>query len=475
MARPWLLVLPVELLAEICASFCPHCTSDLDLLPDLDSPERYHQLAARQRDLASLSRTSKGIHPIATPFLYHVFATHKSTMHLHMRHQRTLHARPDLAAHVRRAVFDSYPDQDECNSVVNHLVARLGVSPPEGWIVPIKRFVTTKCGNRVESTREPLRHQFLVEMALNLTANLEHLSLYIPLVGYENYGENMPPSSNLPALRTLSLTFSHHARTGLPTVSLLLEKAPNLRLLRLDYCGMETYSRRQLQALSNLSVLWITRSSSFAKCLVSLFRGFKALQALVFHYYVISRHYIPRDTPQWLVSVALQHCCRTLRYLEIQWDSERVPPGDMVLSLQSFSALETLVMDATCVWFDRRRDEEQAVSPTALADLLPNSIQHVLLSRVSPGMGLDLAELAQRARHGAFPKLKEFWMSWVSSDDPALSETTIQALTADFSLAGISLRCFSSSESGLFSDPDALLRGDFSLHVPKWSLPLTHV
>ncbi|SPO03727.1 uncharacterized protein DNG_06410 [Cephalotrichum gorgonifer] len=474
MSTPWLLTLPAELLADISSRFCPHCVGDSGLYLDLGSSERYDQLASQQRDLASLSRTSREIHAVATPFLYHLFATHQSTLYLHMRLQRTLYERPDLAAHVRRAAFVGYTNPAETDSVVNHLVARLKVPPPEGWIVPKKVMIVTKTGNRVESVREPLRHQFLVEMALNLTAGLEHLSMNLSLHASEDYGKNMLPSSTLPALRTLHLAHSYPAGFSLEVVSRLLQKAPNLRLLTLDGCSSVRYGSSPGPDLSNLSALRLVRPCFRENAhLAGLFASCSKLQGLAFHHWRGESYiYLPRRTPRELIQ-ALLPCNQTLRYLEIQWaEDDDIYQDELVRSLKPFSSLETLVIDAACIYSNRTRDVEESEPPSSLADLLPTSIRYLLLWRVNLRMHQDLADFAQKARRGAFPNLKEVWISWVPAD-ASLSQMMIWALEEDLQLAGISIRSLPYSKVEFFLDSEALLREDFSLHIPERSLQST--
>lgn len=443
MDRPWLLVLPVELLTNICSRFCVHCVGDPDLYPDLDHPARYQHIAEQQRDLASLSRTSRGLHAIATPILYHVLATDKSKARRHMRHQRTLHGRPDLAAYVKRAVFVSYPDLSEFDSAVDHLVPRLGVPPPEGWIAP--------------------------EMALNLTSNLEHLSLsaFGEAPGSPDLGEYMLSSSSIPALKTLHLS-SFPVRFDMDSVSLLLQKAPNLRLLRLDGCGWVSYCAAFQPDLSSLPVLGISRCCFDSReNLPALFAGCGSLQALMYQHDQNPLRFVYTPTPEDL-AVALRHCHRTLRYLEIRWGSPMFYDNGLISSLKLFSSLETLIMDAVCVFADLYSgwDGQGRLSPVPrrpLVDFLPTSIRQFLLSRVDHRMYQNLADLAQSAREGAFPNLKEMWIDQSSSYD-ALWETDVRTLEADFALAGISLKC-SSYWDGVFSDPEALVNQNYRLHI----------
>lgn len=470
MDRPWLLVLPVELLTDICSRFCVHCVGDPDLLPDLDHPARYQQIAEQQCDLASLSRVSRTLHAVATPFLYHVLATDKLRPHLHMRHQRTLHGRPDLAAHVKRAVFLSYPDASECDSIVNHLVARLGIPPPDGWIVPKTVVSYTKCGNRVESEKNPLRHQFMIEMALSLTSNLEYLSLSVfgARWGTPNFGENMLPSSSMPALKTLHLS-SLSARFGVNSVSLLLQKAPNLRLLRLDGCGWADYHARPVSGLRSLPVLWVKRPCFDSReDLAALFASCGNLQALIYHHSQHLHTSMYARTPEDM-AVALQHCHRTLRYLEIQWGLPRPHQCGLISSLKLFSSLETLIIDAACVFSDTDNvgDGQGALSPTPqrpLADLLPNSIRQLLLFCVNYRMYQNIADLAQIACQGAFPDLKIIWIDQ-SSFSSALLQTDLRTLEANFALAGISLIYSCHAGGELFSDPEALLNRNYRLPI----------
>ncbi|KEZ44429.1 hypothetical protein SAPIO_CDS3430 [Scedosporium apiospermum] len=240
-----------------------------------------------------------------------------------------LHEFPVLGTSVRQATFNIFRVGVDDMASINKLVEHLGVWLPKGWKTPqpVRRPVRDRDVDFGDgSFQEGFRHGFLVDMFLSSAVNLQQLSLQLSRT--TSYGKFMLPSSSLQSLKSLHLAHrvTHRGETAgfnLEAVAGVLKKAPNL-------------------------------DSGMLRDLAS---SCKQLKAFTFEYIQPQGpderlYYRPRVVPPGGISRGLEHCNKTLEYLEIQvgnWEGiKELERYDMITSLKSFTALRTLVIDQTC-------------------------------------------------------------------------------------------------------------------------------
>lgn len=461
MTHPSLDTLPNELLSEICAYLCPHCSSYLD-------PFRitYTVTTQGQKDLLSLSKTSKRLRSIASPFLFHVlFTTGDDNLHRHLGMIRRMHERPDLAAQVQYADFNAYSWVGEAQLAadiefaIDDLVADLALWDviPAKWIIPAdggraRRSIEEDDWIDNWEEQQRLRQEFTVELPLSLAPNLECLHVEITEDDWVP-GESRLPPFELLALERLYLSnrringYPDSSTLHLGRVGGLIDRAPNLRLLSMAMC--ETVPPGL--SLENVTVLDLLKPQLEDQDAANLFAALKNLQALR---YTIDTEVTPTElTPRQLVG-AMHPAGRTLRYLQIIWDSELdVLEDDVITSMTAFTVLETLVIGACCIYSDEADGETIAAqSESQLVAVLPPSLKSLSLWRFAKDALPDVLRFAAAPQLTLFPNLREF---------NTILSSRFDALTDAFSDTGVRYRESGSSRALSFPGTDDLLRGDF--------------
>lgn len=479
-----LLTLPGNLLNEIFSLFCGNCAHDPGACPSLDDKETHEELAARQKVLASLCRTSKTLKTVAEPHLYHAFSTHDSFFQRHVLFIRSLYERPDLRSYLRRATFVMYSDETIMERAVDDLVDDLGPSTPRHphW-QKVKR-----CRNpesQVDYMQRKFRHQFLTDAVLSVAENLQHVA--IEGLGNEEFGSGMPAPSRLPALRSLRLrNLLLGDATRVCEVADILPRAPNLRLLEVPGCE----SVPKDLDLRNLAVLSIPGPLPEQECLPELLKTCTNLQAFTLLSPldgVEGRARPSRDNPDpslgeltlmWLID-ALQPCRESLRYLDVFWEESDLFARDTPAGLQSFSRLETLIFNMARICPDILGIDRERHIP--LCAILPPSIRSVLLVACDPEhVRPVMSGLPEKIRAGQFSDLREIV---IVLDTPTHEEQlslyldmreemreAFQGTIVSFQVVIWQLE----DEQVFFSDTEALFWEDFGLRVPEcltWSLP----
>ena len=280
MANCYLEHLPVELLEQICAQFCPHCRTGPDFTrlqfsPDAEptlegDTELFNDQSRRDRSaLARLCRTSKTLQSIGTRYLYHWIPTFGKNLTSNLPPERTLallnfsrtvRANPELAKHIKyldlplhfaftrgahgyrlRQWPRSHHKYDERLSV---LAARLRAEP---------------------LNQDTLRHlhEFILQNASTIqTINVNHLDNPVP---ERNMKEERRRTYPLNSLTTLQFAFPDFRRrvqcpsyTAFELLADICNSAPNLGTLYAEY-------RAYLQGLkpsvfSNVKALHLYKS-----------------------------------------------------------------------------------------------------------------------------------------------------------------------------------------------------------------------
>ena len=457
MSRPSLSLLPNELLSNICAFLCPHCSSFLDPFQILDLG-----ITQGQKDLLSVWKTSERLRRVASPFLYHMLSpTGGSYLRRHLDIIRKMHERPDLAAQVRHADFRAYPwpggDHLEADIEfdIEDLIARLALRDvlPVGWA---RRPIEIDSWIDGWDEQQHLRQVFAVELPVSLAPNLECLHVELPHYGWDP-GRSRLSSSELLLLERLYLSvrcideYSDYPTLDLDQVGGLMDRAPNLRLLSMQMCGRVPPGL----SLGSVAVLNLYKPRLKEEDAVNLLAALTNLQALC---YILDVEDGSTDlTPRKLVK-AMQPAGRTLRYLELRWDGELlVELDDVVTSLEAFSVLETLIIDSCCFYSDEPDAEAIAAQDESkLAGILPPSLRSVSLGAFTTDVLPDVLRFIAVPQLCSFANLREF-----SVDSWRLQYDVTDDLIVAFSDTRVCFRVLGNPEPAYAFDTEALLRGDF--------------
>ncbi|KAK0746048.1 hypothetical protein B0T18DRAFT_488693 [Schizothecium vesticola] len=100
--------LPVDIMFELCAHLCTHCQEAYISRPAPHiHPAERKEIRLRRSALAALSRASKSLREIATPYLYHFIYHQREDRGTTLPSLiRTVTSRPDLARHIKHIEVD---------------------------------------------------------------------------------------------------------------------------------------------------------------------------------------------------------------------------------------------------------------------------------------------------------------------------------------------------------------------------------
>ncbi|KAF5004140.1 hypothetical protein FDECE_9354 [Fusarium decemcellulare] len=420
--------LPNEIVSEICEYLCFHCVHgpgvscewaafDGETGSAIDFDVIYPPC---KQTLAWLCRTSRRMNQVASPILYGFFIE-PSFMWTRQQGIKFLHTichRPDLAKPLKHAILHTYTEvKTEHMPLVFDITESLDIELPQEWreSKPNDDIVDYDRGDWVLNTthikhedQAGLRHGFLVDLFLASAPNLEELALDTSHT--TRYGDFMPKGSTLPHLKYLHLRpgeYSSSKSFDLGQVEKLLEKAPNLEKLTIGYCRVISPTSLSFH---NLKYLTIYDSLVFPK---NIAQSCKNLQRFSFIYpystkgHRLYRSFILSFTPKAIVE-DLEPWSASLQALRITlgtWPGkQRYHQKDMIASLKGFIALRRLDLDELCLFVG---EIEDAAPKSLLVDLLPLSIEDVILRDVKPHLYPATRCLHEQACLGEFPSLKE--------------------------------------------------------------------
>ena len=371
--------------------------------------------------LINLSQSCRILHEIATPFVYHEFAASRWHSYEVIDFLRSISLRPELAALIHRLTIDQDPfTPGDHWFFIEREVRKRGIVLPCEW-----RPLTDEDDEEEEDDflNDPeqyrLSNGIFVHLFLSVASNIKEL--HLQAYPGTDYGEFLPPLTKLSSLRRLHLDWKYDKYDldesdwmfGLWNFSDLFQRAPNLESLEVKSC----FSSCIGLALGNLRCLKLKDSNFELKLLQALAVECSKLETFIFHSSLSIDDIpnkltalCPREVPQGLLP-----CKRTLRHLEIQWGSILVDdfqPDDVITSLKDFTALETLIIDGTCLFYYDDDDEDfETLEDTSLisfVSLLPASIETVVVDGHHPGLYKSILAFAQEVRGGSFSQLKIF-------------------------------------------------------------------
>lgn len=425
-----LLDLPPEIIREICAQFCAHCRRDT-------SVPRHHAFKKADRvdkkTLLNLGKTCQVLYQLAWPFICHDFRfdcwRYQEVFNILLKISRD----PKLASSVRHAFITTvHYIGPEWQAMKEEAIKR-GLSLLEHWTTPVDQ-ATAMWVDR-DRVAQQLRHsvEILSDVLLSAVhANLEQLTIRVD--NDVEYGSLLPSATELSALRALSLVWQgEYCRDtdiiyGLPNFAEIIGRAPILEKLHLKYCFSllpDAALRPYVLALGNVTWVKLDGCVLRKEDLNALVRACPKLETFIFDCNInitSSREGTHYQSTASEIRQALLPRKDTLRHIEIllSWRyMEKGYPENAIKSMKNFSVLETLVLDIACLRSNFQgapyevledgsvlvHSRETAIS---LVNLLPTSIQTVVIDGNRPTYFKAKFELAEEISKGTFPHLKVF-------------------------------------------------------------------
>ncbi|KAK0620643.1 hypothetical protein B0T14DRAFT_604199 [Immersiella caudata] len=419
-------LLPTEILLEICAQLCIHCqtagSGGRD--PHTDAAER-RGLRIRRSALASLARTSKSFHDIATPYLYHfLYHTAQDRGELLPRLVRTLILRPELAKHVRHVEVDqsNYRGRPPHEMIELFFIAadQHRVRLLDGWFDDTDRTSVV-----------------IMELLLLHTPNVDTLHLLEPAVLSDLATRRALGARGfqLPSLKTL--TIRHRSCTAdrergmyidyFPQILRFPQWTSNLTTLYVHKC-VSTWDETapELRDGQNLPGLASITSITFDKCQIPpahaafLIRAVRSLKVFTMNYQILRDHIPVTGPPQdpTVIFDALQKHKATLRELTLydcsinNWPMQ---PSDDLSPITDFSNLRTVAIGLPML----KGFRTGSVPGTSLPKWLPRSVRKfgVVQRRLASLDVVNLWQLHAAVRRGEFSELKELEVSILGTAD----------------------------------------------------------
>ncbi|KAL7786749.1 hypothetical protein V8C37DRAFT_391585 [Trichoderma ceciliae] len=394
MAPASITTLPNEILFDICASQCRHC-SGTEAWPNSQFDRRH------KSDLASLSQTCRRLRDIAQPLLYHDI--HAGDM---MPLLRTVIARPDLAAQIRGLCNNesevSRPLAEDL-MMLEAEARRLGIRDEDKWV-------------ELMLNDDTERGIWLLELTLSHLPNAEALTITLPY-GYEyGFGNLFKRSVVMGSVKRLSLCHwdNDGCAVDLGRLGDFLAMMPCLESLEVNLCGGAT----QHLPLAELRSLVFTQSNISAASLKRLVSSCPKLESFEYWSPGMLRSIGEADEEAeftWGQAQRILHQRRkTLKHLNLEFGNafvnlatEPLRAEDYLGSLRDFEGLEILLVRTTSFGVG---DEDGNVplfpaSAQHLVDMLPGSLT-ILGFCGSHEQWHGAERLAQAIREGHFAKLQ---------------------------------------------------------------------
>ncbi|KAH8686451.1 hypothetical protein BGZ61DRAFT_454490 [Ilyonectria robusta] len=413
MAPPQLLDLPVEILQAICQQLCAHCTSGSDFtppkrletgspsLPDVSRPKN------DTKALIALSQTCRKLYPIARPVVYHEYVSEQwKTSHV-AGFFRTILERPDLAALVQRLSLASKDFEEPSSLSIQGQLIRDNLVLPPGF--DGKLYMANIDESREDCTIHNTWSELCVDLILSTLPNMTQLHLSI--LSYSPYGALLPQSPTLlSALKAIQLETKGINGFHLETCAGLLTKPANLERLQLTLC---TSIGRRLD-LGTVRWLKLVDCMLFREHVHTLAESCPNLETFISHNRNATLDDVDHCTPRAFAEGVLP-CKDTLRHLEIHFvdrSAGQVVPNYSIVSLKEFGSLKTLILTGDCVglldasMILHGTPGDQSEVAVSFVDLLPPSIETLIIEGNYTGLYNPLLALASEVRNQKFPFLK---------------------------------------------------------------------
>ncbi|SPQ24862.1 f5c432b8-18e7-45cf-8092-561a48715757 [Thermothielavioides terrestris] len=439
---PGLMILPVELLSEICRHLCLHCYAEHDAKAAFAPPKRDEKAALR-----SLCLTCRLLRTIAQPFLFHALATsRRDTLGLFVR---SLLDRADLRPSVSQVVVtqspqDRSPVYPRTGPVIEEVMDRLRAwAWPPFWCDLI---------SESEAVREySLPHDsayqrlgVLAALLLHLTPKLTSTAVFMPATIGMAYAFMLSPLGNTRRLASLKwLCFSNNdGRSSTHTITdmaPILREASSLETLECHGWRQTSIETKPLSAVLG----WMMPADTALYGLTELslvdirlpFEYFQDLMKLVgprLARFTIQQHTVVFFSLAAVIA-ELQPWRGTLRSLAYRLKEDALghprQASPVAHLLREFGALERVDTHVHCLGTEEGARPEDALAP---------SLRHLRLRGDMVDNSLPLQGLLDAVRVGDFPRLAEIVIDqcpWICPVDGVTSGREAEAKLSAVALA----------------------------------------
>lgn len=492
-----LIKLAPDLQYAIFESLCGHCGSQDDAMAVL-----YHDPAEQTQTLSNLCLTSRHTRSIAESILYHFPRIYSYTDFF-----RTIHARPELAKHVKVMTWVYKEDRErfmfpKCLNPRKDITSREDVWHLRALAMELKlqntgerEFAqtfakyprTAEDAPVVEDPQHELYSAFenlVTSIMLGLCPRLEFLSLNVPGDQERQCIPSLPKKPTrflylpgllqqlprgFPFLRTLVIQNTEHDDPhvlGIGSISFLWKSLPNLQRLiffrsftewRPGFFSPITDDQMEgaRESLRCLKELRFVRCGRMDKPL-----PLPAVRELVFKCTELERFVFSlwdveggAFSPLQLIH-AISTTASTLRQLIISCpilEASAVDATQLVSDLRQFERLQSLIIDQP-IFCRHHHFPDSDISPECLTGMLPASIRSLTINMHYPCAPLeDLVALGVAVSNGAFPDLQYLRVQIVFAEPTKCDPHDIQSLPCG-------------------EDHPALLALSAKLSDPEWSL-----
>ncbi|KAM5372602.1 hypothetical protein ACJZ2D_007376 [Fusarium nematophilum] len=395
-----LLILPPEMLGKICSHLCQHCHP-----PNTDSEKWFdsHENETRNAALAALSRTSRSLHQLAQPYLYH---RPSASGRFHCLF-RTLANHRDLAKQVRHLRIGDWNLRERMqilprdHEVLSELAMKLShgtegyqIATVPAWLLP------ARLQEGQVYTDEDIG--LLTNLIVLLVPNIQKLCIETYYDEYDGNFELYQPNS-LPCLTDLVLEHGNtHGGIDLQDMKDIFAASPRLSHLR----GWMVASMSSGIRHDGLRELHLGYSCLDSESFMTLMASFPFLES--FKYYsggsiVSFEEATPRE-----MSDAIWQRRNTLKHLSLELGdsifAHESDEDEVMRTLQDMQVLETLNLDTMAVYVET--DDESTTDGNLFIDFLPVSLRSLSVGRPHNHIHQDILHLAKVATQ-RFPNLKE--------------------------------------------------------------------
>ncbi|KAJ4291394.1 hypothetical protein N0V88_005987 [Collariella sp. IMI 366227] len=356
-----LLMLPVEVLGEICSHMCGHCCLKNEDVANLRGWHR--DMRPGQVALSQMSKTCRALRAMVQPFLFHaLIPSDRYSGRSFFRFMRTLVERPDLRDRVLEAIVTAsdigWPSfrRSDTSIITDTIAEHLG----KGDWAPLWEAIKLAQTSDDEKII-PDKFAALTSLLLHLAPNLKRANLTLPRLAHDTTREG---ATEIPA------TFPTGDHSLDPTTATTTPLFPNLTTLTFSWNRMPFASLRNLTATigPHLSKVLLVQQSNHIEVheAVEALKPFKA----------------------------------SLKELIVFYRGDRWCKAQRPVALREFTALQTFKVESHAFdWKDKEASKDMFV------EILPPQIRRLGVIGYAP-CAPALKNLMLAVKAGEFPDLE---------------------------------------------------------------------